>query len=123
MFELKEVLVQKPEDIPKEAWSAAKLAVRAYARDPAEINASQVAIASQEIRQLDVSSLWRQMQCRWLAERSGPLRQRARSAGRADVQQANTCQSPRQFPLALLRQRRSHYSINCKETPSSGFAD
>ena len=56
--------MQKPEDIPKEAWSAAKLAVRAYARDPAEINASGVAIASQEIRQLDVSSLWRQMQCR-----------------------------------------------------------
>ncbi len=64
--------MQHPKDMRKEAWSTAKLAVRAYAQDPTKMNAEEVEIAWQKIRQLDSVSLWRQMQARWLPGRSGP---------------------------------------------------
>jgi hypothetical protein len=64
--------MQNPRDLRKEAWSAAKLAVRAYARNPTQTNADQVIIASQKIRQLGAVPLWHQMQWRWLTGRSEP---------------------------------------------------
>ena len=64
--------MQNPRDLRKEAWSAAKLAVRAYAGNPTETNADQMTSASQKIRQLGAVSLWHQMQWRWLAGRGEP---------------------------------------------------
>ena len=35
-----------------EAWSAVKLSVRAYAREPSEVNAEKVAMARQRVEEL-----------------------------------------------------------------------
>lgn len=40
-------------------WSAAKLAVRAYARDPSERNAAEVQQAWQRIRQSESLAIWK----------------------------------------------------------------
>jgi hypothetical protein len=42
-------------------WSAAKLAVRAYARDPSERNAAEVRQAWQRIRQSESLAIWKAM--------------------------------------------------------------
>ncbi len=39
-----------PEEERREAWSAAKLAVRSYARDPTDSNAGKVTIAWRRVR-------------------------------------------------------------------------
>lgn len=43
-----------------DALEAAKLAVRAYAREPSEANASQVEIALRQVRRLQSINRWRQ---------------------------------------------------------------
>jgi hypothetical protein len=45
-------------------WSAAKLAVRAYARDPSERNAAEVQQAWQRIRQSESLAIWKGMKPR-----------------------------------------------------------
>ena len=45
----------------RELWSAAKLAVRAYAKDPSEQNAAKVGLAWRRIRQTESLTVWRQM--------------------------------------------------------------
>ena len=47
-------------------WSAAKLAVRAYARDPSERNAIEVQQAWQRIRQSESLAIWKGMRPRRL---------------------------------------------------------
>ena len=47
-------------------WSAAKLAVRAYARDPSERNAAEVQQAWQRIRQSESLAIWKGMKPRRL---------------------------------------------------------
>ena len=47
-------------------WSAAKLAVRAYARDPSARNAAEVQQAWQRIRQSESLAVWRGMKPRRL---------------------------------------------------------
>ena len=42
-------------------WFAAKLAVRAYARDPSERNAAEVQQAWQRIRQSESLAIWKGM--------------------------------------------------------------
>lgn len=49
----------------RELWTAAKLAVRAYARDPSEQNAAKVGLAWRRIRQTESLTVWRQMKSRW----------------------------------------------------------
>ena len=44
----------------RRAIEAAKLAVRAYARDPSAANAAAVELAWQRVRQLDSLARWRQ---------------------------------------------------------------
>jgi hypothetical protein len=43
----------------REALEAAKLAVRAYVREPSKDNATEVEQAWQRVRQLDSVALWR----------------------------------------------------------------
>ena len=50
----------------RELWAAAKLAVRAYARDPSEQNAANVGLAWRRIRQTESLTVWRQMRSQWL---------------------------------------------------------
>jgi hypothetical protein len=52
----------------RELWVAAKLAVRAYARDPSERNALNVESAWERLRKHNSSALWRQMKCKWLEQ-------------------------------------------------------
>lgn len=40
----------------QEAWAAAKLAVRAYARNPSDVNANNVKAAWHKVRDLNASS-------------------------------------------------------------------
>ncbi len=47
-------------------WSAAKLAVRAYARNPSERNATEVQQAWRRIRQSESLAIWKAMKPRWL---------------------------------------------------------
>ena len=47
-------------------WSAAKLAVRAYARDPSERNAAEVQQAWRRIRQSESLAIWKAMKPRRL---------------------------------------------------------
>ena len=47
-------------------WSVAKLAVRAYARDPSERNAAEVQQAWQRIRQFESLAIWKGMKPRQL---------------------------------------------------------
>ena len=49
----------------RDLWAAAKLAVRAYARDPSEQNAAKVGLAWRRIRQSESLTGWRQMKSRW----------------------------------------------------------
>jgi hypothetical protein len=46
----------------RELWAAAKLAVRAYARNPSEENAAEVGLAWRRIRQGESLAVWRQVQ-------------------------------------------------------------
>lgn len=46
----------------KRAWKRARAAVRAYSRDPSEINAATVEVAWREIRHMDGVSFWREWQ-------------------------------------------------------------
>jgi hypothetical protein len=57
----------------REAMAAAKLAVRAYARDPSSSNAAEVEVAWQRVRRLKSVAEWRR-------PRSGHSLGRARSA-------------------------------------------
>ena len=50
----------------RQLWSAAKLAVRAYARDPSARNAMEVQQAWQRIRQSESLSIWKGMKPRRL---------------------------------------------------------
>ncbi len=50
----------------RELWAAAKLAVRAYARDPSEQNAANVGMAWRRIRQTESLTVWRQLKSQWL---------------------------------------------------------
>lgn len=59
----------------KELWSAAKLAVRAYAKDPSEQNAVNVELAWERLREYNTSAIWRQMKRQWL-ERDTALQNR-----------------------------------------------
>ncbi len=56
----------------KELWSAAKLAVRAYAKNPSERNAVEVEIAWERIRQYNSLAIWRQMKSQWLDQGTVP---------------------------------------------------
>ena len=49
----------------RDLWAAAKLAVRAYARDPSEQNAAKVGLAWRRIRQTESLTVWRQMKSQW----------------------------------------------------------
>lgn len=50
----------------KRAWSTAKTAVHAYAKDPSRDNADLVDAAWQTVRRVDSVSLWRQARTKWL---------------------------------------------------------
>ena len=50
----------------RQLWSAAKLAVRAYARDPSARNAAEVQQAWQRIRQSESLAIWKGMKPRRL---------------------------------------------------------
>lgn len=56
----------------RELWSAAKLAVRAYAIDPSEENAVNVEVALKRIRQYRSLAIWSQMKSRWLDDGTAP---------------------------------------------------
>jgi hypothetical protein len=45
----------------RELWAAAKLSVRAYARDPSAQNAADVGSAWRKIRQSESLTVWRRM--------------------------------------------------------------
>jgi hypothetical protein len=49
---------RKPEQ--RQAFQEAKQAVRAYARDPSQVNADAVEVAWRRVRQLDGLAEWRQ---------------------------------------------------------------
>ena len=50
----------------RQLWSAARLAVRAYARDPSVRNATEVQQAWQRIRQSESLAIWKGMKPRQL---------------------------------------------------------
>jgi hypothetical protein len=52
----------------KELWSAAKSAVRAYARNPSEQNALNVELVWERLREHNSSAIWRQMRRKWLKQ-------------------------------------------------------
>ena len=55
----------------KRAWKQARAAVRAYSRDPSEINAATVEVAWREIRRMDGVSFWREWQAARLTTSEG----------------------------------------------------
>ncbi len=63
----------------KRAWRQARAAVRAYSRDPSEINAATVEVAWREIRRMDGVSFWRDWQAAKLTASEG-RRQDSRTA-------------------------------------------
>ena len=67
----------------KEIWSAAKLAVRAYARDPSEWNAVNVELAWERLREYNSSAIWRQMRLKWLDRDTATGFQDQEAKGRA----------------------------------------
>ena len=50
----------------QETWSAARVAVRAYAKDPSQGNAEQVENACSAVRQIKSLTVWRELQAAWL---------------------------------------------------------
>jgi hypothetical protein len=56
----------------KQALTAAKLAVRAYAKDPTDRNAALVRFAWQSVKTLPELPIWRQRSEGWLNSKPGP---------------------------------------------------
>ena len=66
-----------------ELRAEAKLAVRAYAKDPSERNAVNAELAWERLREHNSSAIWRRMKDRWLEQDTAPqseakLKQRSR---------------------------------------------
>ena len=67
----------------RELWVAARLAVRAYARDPTERNAVNVELAWERLREHNSSAIWRQRKRRWLEEDTATELKEQQTNGRA----------------------------------------
>lgn len=71
----------------RELWAAAKLAVRAYARDPSERNAVNVDLAWEKLREHNSSAMWRRMRRKWLEQDTAATLQDRETNGRAHFRQ------------------------------------
>jgi hypothetical protein len=71
----------------RELWAAAKLAVRAYARDPSERNAVNVDLAWEKLREHNSSAMWRRMRRKWLEQDTATGLQDWGTNGRAHFRQ------------------------------------
>lgn len=66
----------------KRAWKQARAAVRAYSKDPSEINAATVEVAWREIRRMDGVSFWREWQAARLTALEGRRQDQRTAANR-----------------------------------------
>jgi len=60
--DLKKMAATMPQDDRKRMFAAAKLTVRAYAKDPSDNNAAKVYAAWKAVSEMETRSFWRQWQ-------------------------------------------------------------